>query len=227
MPNPDPPATVGEGMGPTPTVSVPEIRDYGRINPEIVRLLNEGHRQVRLTGVQGQRLLAAGLKGTWGAEIVLEGDAGPELAANLDAPGLSIICLGSAADGAGSGMKAGQLLVLGHAGDALGYEQAEGAIFAASSAGNRAGLRQSGGRIALGGSTGRLAADRQSGGILYYVPESPGPYLGHGRTGGRVVQFGEATIDEISNLRKYSLPIRSWLSQPLKDLIWSKRAFDR
>ncbi len=68
-------------------IAVPEIRDYHAINSELVHRLDLGHRTIRLAGVRGQRLLAAGLVGGWSAVIELEGDAGPELAAGLDAPG--------------------------------------------------------------------------------------------------------------------------------------------
>ena len=69
-----------------PVIVVPEVRDYTKINAELTRLLDAGHRRVRLAGVDGQRLLARGLRGDWSAEVIVEGNAGPELAADLIAP---------------------------------------------------------------------------------------------------------------------------------------------
>jgi methylamine---glutamate N-methyltransferase subunit B len=90
----------GGGQEP-PTLPIPEIRDYQKINAELVALLDEGHRLVRLEGAEGQRLLASGLAGSWDAVIEIVGRTGPEVAANLDAPGLMIVARGSMADGAG------------------------------------------------------------------------------------------------------------------------------
>src|SRR5262249_27357931 len=121
-------------------LAVPEIRDYHAINSEIVRHLDAGCRTIRLSGVSGQRLLAAGLAGTWTA--VIDGAAGPELAAGLDAPGLRVICRGGAGDGGASRLRAGRVLVLGDVGPAFGYAQAGGLTVAAGNSEGRAGLRQ-------------------------------------------------------------------------------------
>ena len=89
-----------------PPIVVPELRDYQQINAELVRRLNLGQPHVRLEGVEGQRLLVSRLAGAWQAVIEVDGNAGPELAAELDAPGLTVVCRGSAADGAGRGLVA-------------------------------------------------------------------------------------------------------------------------
>ncbi len=113
--------------GPNEVVlSVPEIRDYRAINGEVVRLLDQGCRAIRLTGAGGQRLLASGLIGSWAASIEVVGDAGPELGAEVDAPNLTLICRGSVGDGGASGLIAGRVLILGRAGDAFGYGQRGG-----------------------------------------------------------------------------------------------------
>jgi len=170
-----------------PIVPVPELRDYRRINAELARLLDEGHRCVRLEGVEGQRLLLHRLAGRWEAVVELDGDAGPELAAGLDAPGLLVISSGDAGDGAGSGLVAGRVLIAGHAGDAVGYAMRGGALIVAGSAGHRAGLNQCGGTLVLLGGAGRLAGERQSGGSLFAGGNALGPHAGRDRRGGRFV----------------------------------------
>ena len=123
------------------------------------------------------------------ATIEVDGNAGPELAAELNAPGLTVVCRGSAADGAGRGLQAGKLLVLGHAGVALGYFQKGGLIVAAGDAGARAGLCQSGGELVLLGACGPLTGERQAAGRLFLDKDLAGPHLGHGRRGGRLISL--------------------------------------
>src|SRR5262249_46436603 len=78
--------------------------DYHAINKELVRHLDRGCRSIRLSGAGGQRLLVSGLVGPWSAVIAVDGDAGPELAAGLDAPAVTVVGRGSAADGGARGV---------------------------------------------------------------------------------------------------------------------------
>ena len=172
-----------------PILVVPEIRDYRRINEEIVALLNLGHSQIRLEGVEGQRLVASGLAGSWQATIEVEGRIGPEFGANLDAPGLRIIAVGDTLDGAGSGLRSGTILINGHAGSGLGYAQSGGLLVVGGDAGDRAGLTQSGGTVAVLGSVGRLAGDRQEGGFFFLGSGRTGPHASRGQRGGHLVAW--------------------------------------
>jgi glutamate synthase domain-containing protein 3 len=168
---------------------VPEIRDYDRINAEVAQRLNDGVTHVVLAGVDRQRLLCLRLRGPWLATIEIQGNPGPELAAEMDAPGVTILCRGSAADGAGRGLIDGLLLVEGCVGDALGYCQRGGTILVTGDAGHRAGLMQAGGNLIVLGSVGRLAGERQSGGVFVYQGGNAGPYMGHGHRAGRLISF--------------------------------------
>lgn len=162
---------------------VNEVRDYHRINLQIMQWLDAGHRRIRLTNVEGQRLLLAGLSGPWEAQIDVEGVAGPELAVDLNASGLLVRVHGGAADAAGSHIWAGRLLILGPAGDGVGYRQGGGLIVVAGHSGHRAGLEQSGGALVLVGPTGRLAAERQRDGTILAL-NGAGPHFGRGAQGG-------------------------------------------
>lgn len=174
---------------PDVVLPVPEIRDYLKINAELIHALDDGARLVRLAGVEGQRLLAHGLRGRWNAVVEVEGRAGPELAADLDAPGLTVVALGAVDDGAGRGLRSGRLLIHGDADDGLGYTQRGGVILAAGAAGARAGLDQAGGLLVIAGAVGRLAGERQRGGRLVLLgdPDQIGPFLGHGQVAGERV----------------------------------------
>ena len=187
---PDPEAVGGPAP---PSLPIPEIRDYQKINAEVVALLDEGHRLVRLEGAEGQRLLVSGLSGSWQAVVEVVGRTGPELAADLDAPGLIVVAKGPTADGAGRGLRAGRVLVLGEAGDASGYGQSGGILVVAGPSGHRAGLAQSGGTFAILGKTGRLAGDRQAGGRLFVLRGQLGPHDGRGRRGGRLIELPDPT----------------------------------
>lgn len=209
----EPPAGANAGR-PGVVIAVPEIRDYHEINKEIVRHLDEGQRTIRLSGVRGQRLLAAGLRGGWTATIEVDGDAGPELAAGLDAPGLIVVGLASAADGAASGLRAGTLAILGDVGLALGYAIRGGLVIAAGPAGARAGLGQSGGQIVVLGEVGPMAAERQSGG-RFVAPEGRlGPHVGLGRRGGELVQLAPGDLVRLAILD----PVREWLGPSISAL---------
>jgi glutamate synthase domain-containing protein 3 len=190
--------TPSDAVGPDSVVSIPEVRDYQRINAELVQRLDQGQRYVRLAGAEGQRLLAAGLAGSWSAVVEVEGNAGPELAAELDAPGLTLVARGTSGDGAGARLRAGTLILLGETGVAVGYAQQGGTIVAARSAGHRAGLNQRGGILVVLGALGRLAGERQSGGRLFALAGKLGPHAGHGRRGGALVPLAHAAADDPS-----------------------------
>jgi glutamate synthase domain-containing protein 3 len=198
LPVATPPDNLG-GIGPdtgsdVPVIVVSEIREYPRINAELAQRLDQGHTRVRLAGAEGQRLLLAGLAGSWNAVVEIEGHAGPELAAELDAPGLTVVCRGAAEDGAGRGLRSGRLLILGRAGDAVGYTQTGGSVAVSGPAGHRAGLDMAGGTLLLLGEVGRLAGERQTGGRLFARTGRLGPYAGHAHRGGRLIVIGAGGV---------------------------------
>jgi glutamate synthase domain-containing protein 3 len=205
-----PPAGDVPAAGPEATLAVPEIRDYDLVNKELARLLDAGAGRIVLAGVEGQRLLASGLRGPWSSTIVVDGHAGPELAAGLAAPGLTVVCRGDAADGAGSGLAAGRIVIEGSAAEGLGYAQAGGTIVVKGAAGHRAGLMQSGGLLVLLGSVGRLAGERQRGGLLVAFGDCLGPTTGRGQTGGRLLRLAsgqELPIDDLDRLESVLLAL--------------------
>lgn len=201
------------------TLFVPEIRDYERINLEIARRLDDGFDRVILAGVDRQRLLASGLRGDWSATIVVEGDAGPELAAGLDAPNLAVVCRGGAADGAGSGLSRGTLVIRGDVGLGLGYGQQGGLILVDGSAEARAGLLQGGGTLIVLGTLGRLSGERQWDGLAIFRREGLGPHHGRGRRGGRVllvpVAIGlDGDHEDLAILATAVAQAGEWLADP-------------
>jgi glutamate synthase domain-containing protein 3 len=204
---------------PSTVLSIPEVRDYQRINAELAQRLDEGYACVRLAGAEGQRLLLSGMAGSWSALVEIEGDAGPELAAGLDAPGLTIIARGRTADGAGARLRAGRLILLGDTGDALGVGQQGGVIVAVAAAGHRAGLGQSGGVLVVLGPLGRLAGERQAGGRLFFHAGRIGPHAGHGHRGGALLRIESATdfglpAEDAAILRTILHEVEPWIADP-------------
>ena len=176
-------------MAAEPPIIVPELRDYQQINAELVRRLNLGQRHVRLEGVEGQRLLVSRIAGPWQAVIEIEGNAGPELAAELNAPGLIVVCRGSAADGAGRGLVVGPT---GHPPELRhrpGLLPGGGLIVACGDVGPRAGLNQKGGGLVLLGRSGCPDGRTADGGRLFLKPALTGPNLGFGSRGGRRIDL--------------------------------------
>jgi glutamate synthase domain-containing protein 3 len=170
-------------------ISVPEIREFDRINAEIVQRLNHGAKHIVLMGVEGQRLLAFRLMGPWHALIEIEGNPGPEVGAELDAPGLTVVCRGRTAEGAGRAIKNGRLVIHGSTTEALGYTQSGGTILVKGSAGNRAGLNQSGGKLIVLGGVGRLAGEGQRAGLLALPAGKIGSNFGRNHSGGQALLF--------------------------------------
>ena len=82
----------------------------------------------------------------------------------MDAPGLTVVCRGPAADGAARGLRAGRVLILRRRRPAMGYAQEGGSILAARRRRAAPGLNQKGGVLILLGPVGRLAGERQGGG---------------------------------------------------------------
>lgn len=203
-------------------MTVPEIRDYGRINARVALLLDSGQGRIRLAGAEGQRLLVSGLSGPWQAVVEIDGRAGPELAANLDAPGLTILCQGSAADGAGRGLRSGRLLIAGDAGVAAGYAMTGGTLIVEGRAGPRAGLAMSGGVLVLGGPADRLTGERQRGGLLFALGDHNGPHTGQGRTGGRLIPVEDLrglNPADAETLREAIRGLAPWLEPSFAQLV--------
>ncbi len=182
-----------------PIIVIPEVRDYQRINSELIVRLDEGHPVVRLTGADGHRLLVSGIAGPWNATVEVEGRVGPEIGFALNAPGLVVVCRGDAADGAGSGLKAGLLAIQGSAGNAVGYAQKGGIVVVTENSGHRAGLNHAGGLLVLFGKAGRRFGERQSGGTIVANLDQLGPHAGHARRGGRSVSLVDETTGELTN----------------------------
>lgn len=155
-------------MEPILRIHLPEWRDSHAVTQQVALSLSRGVGKVHLTGARGDRLLLAGLSGTWTADIRIDGDLGTELARNMNAPGVFVLANGAAGAGAGSGMKAGTLVITGKAGPLLGTQLAGGEIWALAGAGARLAYRAEGGLIVASSGVGPMAMDRRRSGTLTF-----------------------------------------------------------
>ena len=173
----------------TARILVPEIRDYERINLEIVARLQTGFKTIVLQGVEGQRLLVSGLSGDWEGCVVVEGRAGPDLGAGLNTPRLRVDCLGDVADGVGHSLRGGSICVRGNAGTCAGYGLSGGRIIIEGNTGPRAGLNQKGGLLVVFGNAGNLVGEGRAGGIFAAFAGRIGKHPNLAATGGRFLNL--------------------------------------
>lgn len=99
---------------------------FQQLNDAVRRLVSEGVATVRITGVNGQRYLGAGLAAP-GVRIEVHGTAGNDTAMFMD--GAEVEVFGNAQDGVGNTMSGGRVIVHGDAGDVLGYGMRGGKVF--------------------------------------------------------------------------------------------------
>ena len=129
-------------------------------------LLRETDGGCTLTGLCGQRFIAAGMSDK---QIRIEGVPGNALGAYLN--GGTITVAGNAQDAVGDTMNAGRIIVHGSIGDAAGYAMRGGEIFVRGDAGYRAGIHMKAYRdksplLVIGGTAGSFLGEYQAGGTI-------------------------------------------------------------
>ena len=133
---------------------------------EINESIRKAGESVTLSGVIGQRFIAAGLSDK---SIEIDGVPGNALGAYLN--GGKIIVNGNAQDAVGDTMNAGEIIVHGNIGDAAGYAMRGGRIYVKGNAGYRAGIHMKAYKekvpvMVIGGCTGSFLGEYQAGGVI-------------------------------------------------------------
>lgn len=149
-------------------------------------------REFEITGLLGQRFIAAGSEGR---HIELHGTPGNALAAYLN--GGDVVVYGNAQDAVGDTMNAGTVVVHGNIGDAAGYAMRGGSIYVRGNAGYRAGIHMKAYRdkvphLVIGGVAGSFLGEYQAGGVIVVLGlDSDRPIVGNfpctGMHGGKVL----------------------------------------
>lgn len=149
-------------------------------------------RDIEITGLLGQRFIAAGASDR---HIVLHGTPGNALAAYLN--GATVEVYGNAQDAVGDTMNEGEVIVHGNIGDAAGYAMRGGSIFVQGNAGYRAGIHMKAYQdkvphLVIGGVAGSFLGEYQAGGVIVVLGlDSTRPIVGNfpctGMHGGKVL----------------------------------------
>ena len=131
---------------------------------ELVR--NAEDSNITINNVNGQRYIAAGVKGK---HITINGVPGNALGAYLN--DCTIVVNGNGQDAVGDTMNAGKIIIHGNCGDTTGYGMRDGKIFIEGYAGYRVGIhmKEYGAHkpaIVVGGSVGAYLGEYLAGGVI-------------------------------------------------------------
>lgn len=172
---------------------------YRELNELIRMAIKDGAREILIKNVNGQRYIAAGLKGDVYLEI--DGVPGNDLAVFMDGP--EIIVRNNAQDGIGNTMNSGTVVVHGHGGDVIGYGMRGGRIFIMGDTGYRTGIHMKGYMdkqpvIIIGGRAGDFCGEYMAGGMMILLDleekgDITGDYLGTGMHGGVIFIRGDVS----------------------------------
>ncbi|HSV31265.1 MAG TPA: hypothetical protein VLH40_04480 [Atribacteraceae bacterium] len=215
---------------------------YREINSQVDRLWNDGIREIRLTGVNGQRYLGRALSGEGLVEI--SGLPGDDLGIFSD--GVTIRVRGNAQEGVGNTMNSGKIIVEGDVRDIAGHAMRGGKLWIRGNAGYRLGIHMKAFQddypvIVVGGETGDFTGEYMAGGMIailgigeYSGPSPVGRFTATGMHGGTMyirglfdpVQAGlgigiaEPTGEEFMELSRY-------IEEYQRDLDWSLPSLTR
>ena len=171
---------------------------YRELNAQVRRAIADGHPDIALDNVEGQRYIGTGLAS--GAHITIHGVPGNDLAAFMN--GAAITVNANAQDGVGNTMNAGRIVIHGDAGDILGHSMRGGRIFVHGSVGYRTGIHMKayGERfpsVVIGGRTADYLGEYMAGGVIVVLglgKNGASPvreYVGTGMHGGTIYVRGK------------------------------------
>ncbi len=178
---------------------------YKDLNDKIVAAAKDGHQELQVINVNGQRYIGAGLGGP--LKITVLGTPGNDMAAYMN--GVDLHVMGNAQDGVANTMNDGRIVIHGHSGDTLGYALRGGEIYIRDSVGYRVGIHMKEYMdkvpvVVVGGTAGDFLGEYMAGGILMVLGlnRQPGENLvgnfcGTGMHGGAMYLRGEVTAHQL------------------------------
>lgn len=173
---------------------------YKELNEKIRELIKNGHKEIMLKNVNGQRYIGGGINGN-GVRINIEGVPGNDLASFMNGP--TIFVNTNAQDGVANTMNSGKIVVKGDAGDVLGYGMRGGKLFIRGNVGYRVGIHMKEYEncipvIIAGGNARDFFGEYMAGGIMILLDLEgsdgqpiAGNFLGTGMHGGVIYLRGE------------------------------------
>ncbi|MDY0341550.1 MAG: hypothetical protein RBS17_10120 [Coriobacteriia bacterium] len=173
---------------------------FQQLNDTIRRLIDAGVRELRITGVNGQRYIGTGLRDS-DVRIEVRGTVGNDTAMFMD--GAQVEVFGNAQDGVGNTMSSGRVIVHGDAGDVLGYGMRGGHVFVQGDVGYRVGIHMKAFEkhvpvVVCGGKARDFFGEYMAGGVLVLLGMNGrdeaqpivGSFLGAGMHGGVIYVRG-------------------------------------
>lgn len=173
---------------------------YKELNEMVRQAIKEGHKEIELLNINGQRYIGDGLKSE-DVRIIVNGVPGQDLAAFMSGP--EIIVNANAQDGIANTMSGGKVVVKGLCGDVLGYGMRSGKLHIKGDVGYRVGIHMKSFKdehpvIIIGGKAGDFLGEYMAGGIILLLglgepDERPlsGNYIGSGMHNGTIYIRGK------------------------------------
>ncbi|MEM0187877.1 MAG: glutamate synthase [Saccharolobus sp.] len=180
---------------------------YKELNYEILKLANEGKKEITVANVMGHRYIGINLpaRGINGLRINLYGVVGNALA-NLN-EGNDFYVYGNVADDCCDTMHGGKVVIYGDARDVLGQTFQNGKIYVKGNAGNRVGIQMREYKdkrpyLVIGGFVDDYLGEYMAGGVIVvfgkgYSREPVGNFVGTGMVGGRIYIRGKVSPSKI------------------------------
>jgi glutamate synthase domain-containing protein 3 len=179
---------------------------YRQLNERIRAAVAEGHTDIELTNVRGQRYIADALDGD--LRFMIHGVPGQDLGAFMRGPTIRVD--GNAQDGVGNTMDEGEIVIDGLAGDVLGYAMRGGRIMVRGDVGYRVGIHMKAYMekvpvVVIGGKAGDFLGEYMAGGAIVLLgmftgkPDAPiaGRSLGTGMHGGVIYVRGGVPLTQL------------------------------
>ncbi len=167
---------------------------YRDLNTQIHEAINNGHKNIILDNVNGQRYIGDGLEGK--IKITINGVPGNDLGAFMNGP--TIVVNSNAQDGIGNTMNDGKIIIHGDVRDIAGHSISGGKIYIKGDVGYRTGIHMKSFKnlypvIIIGGTSDDFLGEYMAGGLiivlnLYKNNEGSivGYYCGTGMHGGTI-----------------------------------------
>jgi glutamate synthase domain-containing protein 3 len=141
---------------------------YYKLNEQIHRAADDGHKNIVVKNVYGQRFICAGMEHK-DVKVDIHGTPGNDLGVFMDGPTIEVH--GSAEDQAGNTMNSGTIIIHGNAWDVTGLAARNGKIFVKGDGGYRIGIhmkeyKQYRPVVVYGGGAKEFFGEYMAGGIL-------------------------------------------------------------
>ena len=194
---------------------------YRELNEKIRELVCRGEKNIKVTGVRGQRYLGSGLNAP-DVYLQLHGVPGEDLGFNMS--GVTMEVFGHGQNAVANTMDSGKIIVHGLGGDAMAYGMRGGKLFVRDDVGYRVGIhmKEYGDRkpvVVIGGTAGDYLGEYMAGGTLILLNRNQASELVAGNSEGTLatgIHGGEIYIFGY-DIPSYLIGIGAQVVEPEQD----------